>query len=186
LSKVHSELVPHHILLHVYAIIGVISCDHSLRFQLSKLHDEVQRKESKWTSALSKLQEQVKFLERENQHLHEENHRLKVKGVASKVRQNGHIFGIGNDSGFFKISTSLKGDVIKFGLEPQVICLKPPQDLSPSSASSKHSVSTPDSGFRSQHCNIGGSQNAMIDSLSAANSNQLHSQVDPQIVDYFV
>ena len=36
-------------------------------------------------SALSKLQEQVKFLERENQQLHEENHKLKLKGVSAKV-----------------------------------------------------------------------------------------------------
>ena len=45
----------------------------------------MQRKESKYSASLSKLQEQVKFLERENQHLHEENHKLKLKGVTSKV-----------------------------------------------------------------------------------------------------
>ena len=57
-----------------------------LIFQLSKLQDEMQRKETKWSAALTKLQEQVKFLERENQHLHEENHKIKMKNVPSKVR----------------------------------------------------------------------------------------------------
>lgn len=49
------------------------------------MQDELHRKESKYSASLSKLQEQVKFLERENQHLHEENHKLKLRGVTSKV-----------------------------------------------------------------------------------------------------
>ena len=57
----------------------------TLQFQLAKVQDELQRKELKYSASLSKLQEQVKFLERENQHLHEENHKLKLKGVTSKV-----------------------------------------------------------------------------------------------------
>jgi sensor histidine kinase YesM len=53
--------------------------------QLLRLQDDMQRKESKWSAALAKLQEQVKYLERENQHLHEENHKLKLKQISSKV-----------------------------------------------------------------------------------------------------
>ena len=56
-----------------------------LQMKLQKLNEELNRKESKWALALSKLQEQVKFLERENQQLHEENHKLKLKGVSAKV-----------------------------------------------------------------------------------------------------
>ena len=56
-----------------------------LQMKLQKLNDELNRKETKWALALSKLQEQVKFLERENQQLHEENHKLKLKGVSAKV-----------------------------------------------------------------------------------------------------
>ncbi len=53
--------------------------------QVAKLSEDSQRKEAKWASTLAKLQEQVKFLERENQQLHEENHKLKLKTVSSKV-----------------------------------------------------------------------------------------------------
>jgi FtsZ-binding cell division protein ZapB len=53
--------------------------------QLSKLQDELERKETKWSSSVAQLQEKVKYLERENQHLHEENCRLKLKSVAPKV-----------------------------------------------------------------------------------------------------
>ena len=56
-----------------------------LQSKLNKLNEELNRKETKWAIALSKLQEQVKFLERENQQLHEDNHRLKLKGVSAKV-----------------------------------------------------------------------------------------------------
>merc|ERR1719384_2847556 len=56
-----------------------------LQSKLNKLNEELNRKETKWALALSKLQEQVKFLERENQQLHEENHKLKLKGVSAKV-----------------------------------------------------------------------------------------------------
>ena len=56
-----------------------------LQTKLNKLNEELNRKETKWALALSKLQEQVKFLERENQQLHEENHKLKLKGVSAKV-----------------------------------------------------------------------------------------------------
>ena len=56
-----------------------------LQAKLNKLNDELNRKETKWALALSKLQEQVKFLERENQQLHEDNHKLKLKGVSAKV-----------------------------------------------------------------------------------------------------
>jgi len=56
-----------------------------LQMKLQKLNEELNRKETKWALALSKLQEQVKFLERENQQLHEENHKLKLKGVSAKV-----------------------------------------------------------------------------------------------------
>ena len=48
--------------------------------------EELERKECKWANALNKLQDQLKFLEKENQTLHEENHKLKLKGVAPKVR----------------------------------------------------------------------------------------------------
>ena len=47
--------------------------------------EELERKECKWANALNKLQDQLKFLEKENQTLHEENHKLKLKGVAPKV-----------------------------------------------------------------------------------------------------
>ena len=56
-----------------------------LQMKLQKVNEELNRKETKWALALSKLQEQVKFLERENQQLHEENHKLKLKGVSAKV-----------------------------------------------------------------------------------------------------
>jgi regulator of replication initiation timing len=56
-----------------------------LFLQLSQLNDDLQRKETKWAAAVTKLQEQVKMLEKENQHLHQENHKLKLKGVSSKV-----------------------------------------------------------------------------------------------------
>ena len=55
--------------------------------QVQKLTEDLQRKEAKWGPTITKLQEQVKFLERENQTLHEENHKLKLKTVSSKVRQ---------------------------------------------------------------------------------------------------
>lgn len=54
-------------------------------FQIKSLLEEMQRKETKWSSSLTKLQDTVKILERENQHLHEENHRVKVKTATSKV-----------------------------------------------------------------------------------------------------
>ena len=55
--------------------------------QVSQMSEEHSRKESKWQASLSRLQEQVKYLERENGHLHEENHRLKLKGVNAKVNK---------------------------------------------------------------------------------------------------
>jgi len=56
-----------------------------LQAKVSKLTDELERKECKWGNALNKLQDTLKFLERENQALHEENHKLKLKGIAPKV-----------------------------------------------------------------------------------------------------
>ena len=55
--------------------------------QVSQMSEEHSRKESKWQASLSRLQEQVKYLERENGHLHEENHRLKLRGVNAKVNK---------------------------------------------------------------------------------------------------
>jgi hypothetical protein len=52
---------------------------------LSQLNEDLQRKETKWAAVVTKLQEQVKLLEKENQHLHQENHKLKLRGVSSKV-----------------------------------------------------------------------------------------------------
>ena len=48
------------------------------------------RKEAKWGPTISKLQDQVKFLEKENQLLHEENHKLKMKNASPKVRKRIH------------------------------------------------------------------------------------------------
>jgi len=52
---------------------------------VSQLTDDLQRKETKWASTLTKLQEQVKFLEKENKQLHQENHKLKIRGISAKV-----------------------------------------------------------------------------------------------------
>ena len=52
---------------------------------MQKITDELQRKEAKWGPTISKLQDQVKFLEKENQLLHEENHKLKMKNASPKV-----------------------------------------------------------------------------------------------------
>lgn len=57
-----------------------------LPLQISRLNDDLERKECKWSNALNKLQDQLKFLERENQQLHEENHKIKVKNISSKVQ----------------------------------------------------------------------------------------------------
>lgn len=54
---------------------------------MQKLNEELQRKEAKWAPTIAKLQEQVKFLEKENQLLHEDNHKLKLKTVSPKVSQ---------------------------------------------------------------------------------------------------
>ena len=54
--------------------------------QLSHLNEDLQRKETKWAAVVTKLQEQVKLLEKENQHLHQDNHKLKLRGVSSKVK----------------------------------------------------------------------------------------------------
>ena len=54
---------------------------------MSKVTEELERKECKWANALNKLQDQLKFLEKENQTLHEENHKLKLKGIATKVNR---------------------------------------------------------------------------------------------------
>ena len=53
---------------------------------MQKLLEELQRKEAKWGPTIAKLQEQVKFFEKENQLLHEDNRKLKLKNVSSKVR----------------------------------------------------------------------------------------------------
>ena len=57
---------------------------------MSKVTEELERKECKWANALNKLQDQLKFLEKENQTLHEENHKLKLKGIAPKVNSTAH------------------------------------------------------------------------------------------------
>jgi len=54
-------------------------------FQVNHLTDDLQRKEVKWAAVVTKLQEQVKTLEKENQNLHNENHKLKLRGVSAKV-----------------------------------------------------------------------------------------------------
>lgn len=56
-----------------------------LQNKIVQLTEELQRKETKWTASITKLQDQVKFLERENQNLHKENHKLKLKGISAKV-----------------------------------------------------------------------------------------------------
>ena len=56
-----------------------------LQSKVQKMNEDLQRKEQKWGPALSKLQEQIKLLEKENQELHENNHKLKLKTVSSKV-----------------------------------------------------------------------------------------------------
>jgi hypothetical protein len=60
---------------------------HSMLFftQISSLQEDLERRDTKWATTVSKLQDQVKYLERENQHLHEENHKLKLRGAAPKV-----------------------------------------------------------------------------------------------------
>ena len=63
------------------------SNDRVVLVKVAQLNDELQRKETKWAAVVTKLQEQVKLLEKENQHLHQENHKLKLKGVSSKVRK---------------------------------------------------------------------------------------------------
>jgi len=50
-----------------------------------KMQEDLSRKENKWTAALTKLQEQLKLIEKENTNLHTENHKLKIKNVSSKV-----------------------------------------------------------------------------------------------------
>ena len=59
-------------------------CDEN-RMKLAKMQDDLARREAKWTAALNKLQDQLKALEKENTNLHNENHKLKIKGVSSKV-----------------------------------------------------------------------------------------------------
>jgi urease accessory protein UreF len=66
-------------------VYDVLHLQLSLLLQVQKLAEELQRKEMKWGPSLAKLQEQVKLLERENQQLHEDNHKLKLKTVSSKV-----------------------------------------------------------------------------------------------------
>ena len=47
----------------------------------------MQRKEAKWEPTIAKLRDEVKHFEKENQLLHEDNHKLKLKTVSSKVRE---------------------------------------------------------------------------------------------------
>ncbi len=101
------------------------------------MHEDLQRKESKWSASLAKLQEQVKYLEKENQHLHEENHRMKLKGVSAKVgcsidRQSTVT------QTFFSPQISTGSGVVETP-KPQVISLKADER--------KNSSSTPDSGY---------------------------------------
>ena len=56
-----------------------------LQTKITNLQEESQRKESKYTASINKLHEQLKYHERENQILHEENHKLKLKQVMPKV-----------------------------------------------------------------------------------------------------
>ena len=56
-----------------------------LQNKVQKVTEDMQRKEVKWGPALKKLQDELKLLERENQQLHEDNHKLKLKTVSSKV-----------------------------------------------------------------------------------------------------
>lgn len=119
-----------------------------LHNKLTKVQDELHRKESKYSASLSKLQEQVKFLERENQHLHEENHKLKLRGVTSKI------------------STSFKGGLnslkeTNLDAVADHRMMQPSTTSSPAaSASSKHSACTLDSGFRSNLENNNGNGNS--------------------------
>ena len=53
--------------------------------KVQKVNEDMQRKELKWGPALKKLQDDLKLLEKENQQLHEDNHKLKLKTVSSKV-----------------------------------------------------------------------------------------------------
>ncbi|XP_059090439.1 centromere protein J-like [Tigriopus californicus] len=111
-----------------------------LQTKLSRLQEELQKKETKWTNSIGKLQETVKILEKENQHLHEENYKLKMKTVTSKV------------------STHLGDNFAKNPIEPQVISLKDNGSCtttnsrgggSAKSLQSLQSLQSPDSGFRS-------------------------------------
>jgi len=94
--------------------------------KLLKIQEDLSRKESKWTAALTKLQEQLKLIEKENTNLHTENHKLRIKTVSSKV------------------ANQLPEDP-KRPTEPRVV-----------SHSRKHSQdTTPDSGFRTQVASVG-------------------------------
>lgn len=96
--------------------------------KLSKMQEDLSRKESKWTAALTKLQEQLKLIEKENSNLHTENHKLRIKTVSSKV------------------ANQLPEDP-KRPTEPRVV-----------SHSRKDSQdTTPDSGFRTQVASVGSS-----------------------------
>lgn len=95
-----------------------------LQSKINRINEDLQRKDSKWSTAVSKLQEQVKLLEKENQQLHEDNHKLKLKGVSSKISTR-------------LIDPSLAAATKKTAL-PQAVSTK---------------SGTPDSGFRSQDNN---------------------------------
>ena len=65
-----------------------------MRGKTGKMKEEMNKKEAKFVATLNKLQEQIKYLERENQILHEENHKLKLKNVSSKIStQNNAVNG---------------------------------------------------------------------------------------------
>lgn len=59
-------------------------CEDS-RVKVVKMVTDLSTKESKWTAALSKLQEQVSKMEKENSTLKNENQRLRIKTASSKV-----------------------------------------------------------------------------------------------------
>ena len=52
----------------------------------------MQRKEAKWEPEIAKLRDKVKHFEKENQLLHEDNHKLKLKTVSSKVSEKSFTF----------------------------------------------------------------------------------------------
>ena len=61
-----------------------VNCEEN-KNQLSRVQEDLSKKETKWSAALTKLQEQLKKIEKENQSLHTENQKLKLKTVSSKV-----------------------------------------------------------------------------------------------------